>query len=155
MSKRCDNKSVGMLVWQEGKLLLIERRKPPFGFAPPAGHVNGKGSYENAAGEELEEEVGLTLTKITLIAEGRKDNPCRREGGAWHYWKIFKVETKGKLKPSRNETKQVGWFSKKRIKVLAKRTKDYLSGKIDEQEWEDSPGIEPVWREWFKKLDII
>jgi len=155
MSKRCDNKSVGMLVWQENKLLLIERKKPPFGFAPPAGHVEDKGSFEDAAKEELKEEVGLTLTKITFMAEGKKNNPCRREGGAWHYWKVYETETKGKLKPGKDEIKQAGWYSKGQINILVKRTEDYLDGKIDEQEWENSPGIEPVWREWFKKLDII
>lgn len=155
MSKKCDNKSVGMLVWRGDKLLLIERKKPPFGFAPPAGHVDDKGSYINAAKEELEEEVGLTPIKITLVAEGKKNNPCRREGGSWHYWKVYRTETKGKLKPSKDETKQAGWYSKEQIKLLAKRTKDYLDKKIEEQEWHSSPGIEPVWHEWFKELNII
>jgi len=155
MSKKCDNKSVGMLVWRGDKLLLIERKKPPFGFAPPAGHVDDKGSYIKAAKEELEEEVGLTPTKITLITEGRKNNPCRREGGSWHYWKVYRAETKGKPKPNKDETKQAAWYSKEQIKFLAKRTNAYLGKKIEEHEWQSSPGIEPVWYEWFKELDII
>lgn len=61
MTKKCDNKSVGMLVWRDGSLLLIERRKPPFGFAPPAGHIDGDDSFEESAKRELKEEVGLEM----------------------------------------------------------------------------------------------
>ena len=62
--KLCDNKSVGMIITRDENLLLIERRKPPFGFAPPAGHVDDKGSFENAAREEVQEEVGFIVTNI-------------------------------------------------------------------------------------------
>ncbi|MBU0570196.1 NUDIX domain-containing protein [Patescibacteria group bacterium] len=154
MTKVCDNTSVGMLVYKNKKILLIERKKYPFGFAIPAGHVDNKGSFENAAREELEEEVGLKIKNLKLIKEGRKENPCRREGGFWHYWKIYKVEAEGKLKPSENETKQAGWYTKKQIEKLTKRTKQYLAGKISEDNWGTSPGLEPVWYEWFKELKI-
>ena len=68
-----------MLVWRDGKLLLIKRARPPYGFAPPAGHVDTHSSFEVAARKELKEEVGLDTESIKLIVEGRKDNPCRRE----------------------------------------------------------------------------
>lgn len=154
-TKVCDNKSVGMLIRRDDKILLIERKKPPFGFAPPAGHVDNKGSFDNAAKEEIKEEVGLTPKEIKLIAEGRKENPCRREGGTWHYWKIYQVETDGELKRSEDETKQAGWFSIDQIKSLAQKTEKYLAGEIPEEEWQQSPGIEPVWLEWFRELNII
>jgi len=164
-NKICDNKSVGMIIKRHDKILLIERKKPPFGFAPPAGHIDNKGSFENAAREEVEEEVGLASKGIKLIAEGRKDNPCRREGGTWHYWKIYQVEIGGdiskldsrqlELKRSEDETKQAGWFSADQIKSLAQRTEKYLAGEIPEKEWQQSPGIEPVWCEWFKELNIL
>lgn len=154
-TKVCDNKSVGMIIRKNNDILLIERRKPPFGFAPPAGHVDDKGSFENAAREEVQEEVGLMPKSIRLIAEGRKENPCRRESGTWHYWKIYQVEADGKIKRSEDETKQAGWFSTDQIKFLAQRTEGYLSGKIPEGEWRQSPGIEPVWYQWMKELKII
>jgi len=155
MTKICDHKSVGMLVWKEDKLLLIERKKPPFGFAPPAGHVDGGDSFEEAARRELEEEVGLKTKDIRLLIEGRKDNPCRREDGTWHYWKIYEVETEGEIKRSREETKQAGFCSKEKIKEFADRTEKYIRGEIKEKEWEKSPGIEPVWYEWLKELEVI
>lgn len=164
-TKICDNKSVGMIIKRHGKILLIERKKPPFGFAPPAGHIDGKGSFENAAREEVEEEVGLTPKGIKLIAEGKKDNPCRRKGGTWHYWKIYQVDASGgiskldsrqlELKRSKDETKQADWFSTDQIKSLARRTEKYLAGEVPEKEWQQSPGIEPVWCEWFKELNIL
>jgi len=155
MTKQCDHKSVGMLVWKEDRLLLIERKKPPFGFAPPAGHVDEDDSFEVAAKRELEEEVGLKVKNINLLIEGRKENPCRREDGNWHYWKIYEVKTEGDVKRSQEETKQAGSYSKEKIKELAKRTEDYIKGEIKEEEWEKSPGIVPVWYEWLKELEVI
>lgn len=155
MSKICDHTSVGMIVEKDGKTLLIERAKFPKGFACPAGHVDEDDSYENSAKRELKEEVGLDATKITLITEKRKENPCRREDGSWHYWKIYKVEVEGELNRSLDETKKAGWYTKDEIKKLGERTEEYLNGKISEDEWNENPGLEPVWFEWFKELEII
>src|SRR5919106_6185576 len=106
---RCDHTSVGMLIWRDGKLLLIERRKPPFGFAPPAGHVDGRQSYEEAARAELKEEVGLDALELKLVAKGKRNNPCRRPGGKWHDWQIYDVRYVGHLTPSVSETKKAAW----------------------------------------------
>ena len=152
MARLCDNKSVGMLVWKDGKLLLIERAKPPYGFAPPAGHVDEFGSFEEAARQELKEEVGLDVVDLQLIGEGRKENQCRREGRSWHYWKIYNVETGGSLERSLDETKQVGWYTKDEIIKLAERTRQYIAGNINDKDWNNNPGIEPVWVEWLQKL---
>ena len=142
MSKVCDHTSVGMLVWNGDELLLIERAKPPFGFAVPAGHVDGDSSYEVAARRELKEEVGLDAVNLELVAEGRKENPCRREGGSWHYWKFYKANISGdiasKVVRSLDETKNVGWYTKTQIQELAKTNK-----------------LEPVMYEWFKEMKII
>lgn len=78
--KDCDNTSVGMYVWKNEKLLLIERKKFPFGFAVPAGHVDKHGSFEDAARDEIQEEVGFEVTDLELITEGRKENVRRRFG---------------------------------------------------------------------------
>lgn len=80
MTKICDHTSVGMFVYKGDKLLLIERKKFPFGFAVPAGHVDNDHDFETAALRELKEEVGLDGVTLTKIYEGRRDNPCRREG---------------------------------------------------------------------------
>jgi ADP-ribose pyrophosphatase YjhB (NUDIX family) len=154
MTKVCDNKSVGMLIKRGEKVLLIERRKPPFGFAPPAGHLDGD-TFEHSAIRETEEEVGLKVNKVTLLVEGKKENKCRRIGGNWHYWKICQVETVGDIKRSEDETKQANWYSADEIEELAKKTESYLSGTVSRKEWEKSPGIEPVWYEWFRELNLL
>lgn len=153
--KTCDHTSVGMIVWQEGKLLLIERARKPYGFAAPAGHVDADVLFEDSARRELYEEVGLTAINLKLLVEGRKENHCRREGGTWHQWKIYEVKTTGEIKRSEDETKQARFVGREEILELAERTKKYLNKEIIEEEWEKSPGIEPVWYEWFKELKII
>lgn len=153
-TKKCDHTSVGILVWRDNKLLLIERKRKPIGFAPPAGHADGD-SPEDAAKRELKEEVGLEANNLQLLAEGRKENKCRREDGTWHYWKIYRAEAQGEVKRNDEETKQANWFGKTELQKLAARTEDYLAQKIPDEEWARLPGIEPVWYEWFKELKII
>jgi len=147
----CDHTSVGVLVFRDDKLLLIDRKRPPFGFAAPAGHVDDHGNpndteeerYEKAAVAELKEETGLIATSLTLVAEGRKDTPCRR-GGAWHYWRIYRAETTGDLQLSDEETHGHLWCSKEQIKEL-------LAGKPVRIEGKEAY-LEPVWREWLSEL---
>lgn len=136
MSKVCDHTSVGMLVWREGKLLIIERKKAPLGFAVPAGHVDGDSTFEEAAKRELKEEVGLDAHRLEIMFDGRKENPCRREGGIWHHWKIYKVEATGDVKRSEEETKQAGWYSVEELRAMYDK-------------------IEPIWQELFKELKIL
>lgn len=154
-TKVCDHRCVGMLVWKNGKLLLIERKRFPFGFAPPAGHLDQDNSFEKAAKRELKEEVGLEATSLKLVLDAKKNNICRRVDGNWHHWKIYEVKATGNIKRSPVETKQIGWYSPDEIKTLAKITAGYLKGKITEEKWQQEPGIETVWYDWFKKLKII
>lgn len=155
MTKICDHTSVGMLVWKDEKLLLIERAKFPFGFAVPAGHVDGDSSYEKSAQRELKEEVGLEANELKLVAEGRRENPCRREDGTWHYWKMYQTKVTGDIYRSKDETKQVGWYTKDQMRKLGNKTQKYNSKEISEEEWDKNPGLEPVMYEWFKELKII
>jgi 8-oxo-dGTP pyrophosphatase MutT (NUDIX family) len=151
----CDHTSVGLLVWRDGRLLLIERKRPPFGFAAPAGHVDDHGSFEDAARAELDEEVGLDSKKLTLIREGRKNNKCRRPEGDWHFWRIYTPETSGTLRPSLYETKSFLWADNRMLRELAERTKQYISGDIEQEAWEQQPGLEPVWYEWLSEIGVL
>ncbi len=153
--KRCDHTSVGMLVWKNDGLLLIERARPPYGFAPPAGHVDGAPSYEAAAEKELSEEVGLTAEHLTLSIEGRKDNPCRREDGNWHNWKVYTATVRGDITRSKDETKQARFVDKTELASLARKTEAYRQGALSDAEWQHSPGLEQIWYEWFQDLGII
>lgn len=155
MTKICDHKSVGLIVLKDEKILLIERGKPPFGFAAPAGHVDEDKSFEDAAKRELKEEVGLDVVSLKLLKKGKKNNFCRRSGGTWHFWKVYEAKVKGNISRSRDETRQAGWFSREQIKKLIEKTKDYMNGKISEKKWHKNPGLEPIWYEWFEELGVI
>ncbi len=144
-----------MFVWKADRLLLIERGKPPFGFAVPAGHVDGDATFEDAARRELKEEVGLNAERLELIGGGIKKNPCRREDGNWHEWKIYNVSVTGDINRSADETKRAEWYGREKINNLAQRTERYLKKEVSEAEWEKNPGLEPIMYEWFKELKII
>lgn len=153
--KTCDHTSVGVLVFRDGTLLLIDRKRPPFGLAAPAGHVDSHGDsdatehtrFQQTAKDELQEETGLTATRLTLVAEGRKENACRRIDGSWHFWRIYEADTVGELAPSTDETNGAFWCTREQMK-------DLLEGKAIQMPYGEV-ALESVWKEWFEELDIL
>lgn len=169
----CDHTSVGVIARDDqGRILLIERRKTPFGWAPPSGHCDGD-IYPIACCKEFYEETGLRVVgapKPILPKNPRKEFKCRR-GGEYHYWQILEVNWRGELKPSISETKGAHWYSIDEIRALGIKTENYLRElklahslqeemevamvKLIEREWQLYPGLEPVWYDFFKELNII
>lgn len=166
----CDHKSVGLVVFnKEGKILLIERKNYPIAVAPPAGHLDGL-SFKAAAKYELRHETGLEVVKMKLLLKTLKDNPCRRSGGFDHYWKIFMIEKyEGKIKSSTFEAKKVFWASLNELEKFAKKTESFAQKhRINmynlikltqvlamDEEWNENPGIEPVWYHIFYELGYL
>ena len=164
MAKKCDNKSVGVLIWSDtGELLMQERMKFPFGCAPQAGHLDDDGDdYETAGIREVKEEIGLDIAKLQLLLDKTLDNQfgldCGRGGGEgpWHHWQVYRAEKwSGEVKRSEDETKDAKWVSKTDLGALAERTEAYAKGKISQLDWEANPGLEEVWYRIFKILEII
>lgn len=163
--KICDRKSVGVFVEKDGKLLLIQRKKFPAGFALPAGHCDGD-AFRIAAERELREETGLEPLEMEYLFGDMATQPCRR-GGKYHYWQLFRAtQWQGELKRSEDETKSIEWADKKRIEELMAKTEAWAKRYniplsdiammttvfSNDHEWQSSPGLEPVWYCFLKKL---
>jgi len=56
--------TVDIIIEVEDKIVLIERKNPPFGWALPGGFVDYGESFETAALREAEEETGLKVTQL-------------------------------------------------------------------------------------------
>lgn len=103
--------------------------------------------FQRAAKEELQEETGLTATKLSLIDEGRKENACRCTDGSWHHWRIYEADAVGELAPSTDETNGAFWCTRDQME-------DLLEGKSIRMPYGEVT-LEPIWKEWFEKLDIL
>ena len=126
--------SVGAVIMQNKKYLLIDRAIPPFGFAGPAGHIDQNETPEIALYREVSEETGLKILDYKLLLEEEIDwNTCNK-GINTHYWYLYECTVLGQLIHNELEAKTIGWYSKDEIKNLK---------------------LEPVWAYWFKKLSII
>lgn len=126
--------SVGALVEQDGKYLLIDRMKPPYGFAGLAGHIDAGEGPDKALVREVREESGLRIKSHTLLCEEELGwNECSKGVGV-HYWYLFRCTVSGKLKKNTRETKSIGWYSAAELRQLQ---------------------LEPVWQYWFEKLGIV
>lgn len=126
--------SVGALIKRDGKFLLIDRAKPPFGFAGLAGHVDEGETEAEALLREVEEESGLKVEEYKLLFEEEVGwNVCNK-GVTGHFWYLFKCEASGEIRKDEYEEKSIGWYSEEEIAKLK---------------------LEPVWEYWFRKLRII
>jgi len=57
--------TVDVIVEIDGKILLIERKNPPHGWALPGGFIDYGESAEEAAVREIKEETGIELSRLT------------------------------------------------------------------------------------------
>ena len=123
--------SVGALIENDGKYLLIDRAKPPFGFAGVAGHIDTGENELEALMREVKEESGLEVKSYELLFEEELDwNECRH-GVKVHYWRLFRCVVVGELVRNLQETKSIKWYSLEQIRNLP---------------------LEPVWKYWFDKI---
>ena len=123
---RLIHESVGALVQRragpERQTLLFLRRRYPYQYTIPAGHLEIDRDPADEMARELREETGLTAHQASrlwpntpLLLQG----PCRR-GADWHYWHVFQVQVKGQPCLS-DEGRIIGWYRDQEIRALAER----------------------------------
>jgi len=126
--------SVGAIIVKDDKILLIDRAKPPFGYACPAGHVERGEEIVPALFREVEEETGLHVEEHELLFEEEVDwNWCSLDITS-HYWYVYKCSATGTLSRNYIETKSIGWYTPEQIKKL---------------------NMEPVWKYWLERFKVL
>ncbi|MES2970756.1 MAG: NUDIX domain-containing protein [Patescibacteria group bacterium] len=126
--------SVGALIVRDNKILLMDRKKPPFGFAGPAGHIDENEDVVTALKREVREETGLTIKKYQLADEEFIPwNTCSR-GIEGHYIYVYRCETEGQIRSNSSEMKSLKWYDLSELDKLK---------------------LEPVWDYWLRKLKVI
>ena len=177
MAKVCDNTSVGQIIRDGEKIVVIERANYPEAFALPAGHVDGDPNFYDAMVREIKEEAGLEVGENKLVFEEDINNPCKREGGMHHLWKVYEaLNWSGELKAG-SDAKKAGWFSLAELQRIAKRTEYFMkkygisynkvgeltianfgknpTEKATDSEWKQEMGLEPVWYHILKTIGVI
>jgi ADP-ribose pyrophosphatase YjhB (NUDIX family) len=126
--------SVGALIERDGKYLLIDRKNPPLGFAGLSGHIDSGESPEVAIVREVAEESGLSVIHtVPLFEEEISDNVCGR-GISVHYWYVFRCDFEGEPVLDATEAQSMSWYAPEELRLLP---------------------LEPVWRHWFEKLELL
>lgn len=126
--------SVGIILREQERVLLIDRNTPPYGLAGIAGHLEENEEPSAAIKREVLEETGLELVVARLIHEEFVPlNTCSR-GIPGHYWYLFEGEVGGNPTINTREVKSVAWYSLHDLAQLS---------------------LEPVWRYWFEQLGLI
>ena len=152
----CDNTSVGVIIQNEKEeVLLLNRAKFPFGLAAPAGHTDEHGGPELTAIAEVREEVGLIIavTSLKKVIEDQKvDRACRRKGGDYHIWTVFRTTiTDQETTASEEETLGLGWYSSSDLQKLA----DYTKNNSTKNTEAGAQILEPVWLDFFVQLGFV
>lgn len=126
--------SVGAVLRQNGKYLLINRAVYPPGHACPAGHIDINESPADALRREVKEETGLEAKNLKLIFHETLDwNECSHAVRI-HEWFVYECDFEGTLELSRAEAKGGGWYTPAEIKKLR---------------------LERVWQYWLGKMRVI
>lgn len=103
-----------MLVFLEGKLLLIRRGRHPYAgmWATPGGFVDPNERVEEAARRELLEETGLTGVTPTLL--GVYSKPGRDPRG-WNISCAYTCQAPaGSIPQAGDDAARAGWFTVKK-----------------------------------------
>ena len=88
--------TVDIIIEIESGIVLIERDKPPFGWALPGGYVDYGESLEEAACREALEETGLN---IELLGQFHTYSDPSRDNRQHNISTVFIAKAEGQLQP--------------------------------------------------------
>ena len=71
--------TVDIIIEIDGRIVLVERRNPPPGWALPGGFVDYGESFEDAARREAREETGLEVHLLSTFPFQRFEPPRPQE----------------------------------------------------------------------------
>jgi len=123
---------VDIVVINDNKVLLIKRDSEPYknSWALPGGFINTDEDAVSAAKREVKEETGLDVEILGLI--GVYSDPKRDERHTISIAYLgFPLNSNSKLKPQKNETKEVKWFEIEDIPSLAFDHKQILEDAVN------------------------
>ena len=161
MARFCDHTTVGVVVRnQEGEILMVERRHPPYGWAPLTGHVDknididGYALWEDAAQSTVQDMIGAAPTGIRPLGRGRRENECSREGGDWHEWVVFEAIVEGDLNVDPELVLNWKWAGAGELDEMQRRTEAWHRVEFGSERWREEPGLDPTWYWFFRDLGI-
>jgi len=106
---------------KQNKIFLFLRKKYPYLYTTPGGHMTFGESPKKCAVREVREETGLDIKSCRLIYKGVIRNDSCPGGADIHYWYLYKTnDYKGRIKLDAEGAKWK-WFSMDEID-LAKVT---------------------------------
>jgi ADP-ribose pyrophosphatase YjhB (NUDIX family) len=107
--------TVDIIIEHSGKIVLIKRKYPPFGWAIPGGFVEKGESLESAAAREAKEETNLDLEDLRQF--GAYSDPGRDP--RFHTISmVFTARGRGPLKAA-SDAKEIGLFNMEDLPPLA------------------------------------
>jgi len=112
--------TIDVVVVKENKILLVKRKNQPYKdkWALPGGFVKINEDTLSAAKREVKEETGVSIEILGII--GVYSDPKRDERHTISIAYLgFPLNPNSKLKPQKNETKEVKWFEIDKLPELA------------------------------------
>lgn len=125
------HQSIGAIIKKDGKVLMLDRVNPPYGWAMPSGHIEAGESPEEALRREVFEETGLKVEDYRLlIHEFLEWSECKH-GVRGHDFYIYEVlGFQGELTAD-SESKALGWVEAENLgKLKLEPGCEYFSKKL-------------------------
>jgi len=125
---------VGAIIRMDEKILMIDRNNPPFGWAIPGGHLEGRELPEKALKREVLEEVGINAKELKLLdREVLPIDPCKEGVKEYEFYLYEALFWEGRAKKN-DEIRKISWLSIEEIKKIR---------------------LEEVTKYFFQKIKII